>query len=69
MADLLGYKSQGTVANWIRAGRVPAHMVLTIERLTGVSRHLLRPDIYPIDPADEWKLDPINGITHLDPPK
>lgn len=27
--------------------RVPAERVLVVERVTGLSRHLLRPDIYP----------------------
>ena len=27
--------------------RVPAERVLEVERLTGVSRHELRPDLYP----------------------
>lgn len=31
-------------------GRVPAERVLEIEKATGVSRHELRPDIYPTDP-------------------
>lgn len=29
------------------SGRVPAERVLEIEKATGVSRHELRPDIYP----------------------
>lgn len=29
--------------------RVPAEHVLRIEAATGVSRHSLRPDIYPVD--------------------
>lgn len=28
--------------------RIPAERVLDIERVTGISRHRLRPDIYPI---------------------
>ncbi|MGV2834637.1 Cro/CI family transcriptional regulator [Pseudomonas shirazensis] len=32
-------------------GRVPAERVLDIERLTGVHRTELRPDIYPETPA------------------
>lgn len=28
-------------------GRVPAGRVLDVERLTGIPRHELRPDIYP----------------------
>lgn len=37
------------VGNWHMRGRVPAERVLEIERITGVSRHMLRPDIYPIE--------------------
>ena len=35
-----------TVRYWERK-RVPAERVLEIERETGVSRHELRPDLYP----------------------
>jgi DNA-binding transcriptional regulator YdaS (Cro superfamily) len=38
-----------TVSEW---SRVPAERVLEIERVTGVSRHLLRPDIYPVEAAE-----------------
>ena len=39
---------QGRVWNWInRDAKVPAEFVLAIEQATGVSRHDLRPDIYP----------------------
>lgn len=31
--------------------RVPAVRVLAVEALTGISRHELRPDIYPREPA------------------
>lgn len=42
--------SQPTVWRWLhRAKKMPAEYVLTAERLYGVSRHQLRPDIYPID--------------------
>lgn len=48
LAKILGLKSQGSISNWIhRNERVPAEHVLAIERATGVSRHDLRPDIYP----------------------
>jgi DNA-binding transcriptional regulator YdaS (Cro superfamily) len=30
------------------SGRVPAERVLQIEKVTGVSRHELRPDLYPM---------------------
>lgn len=35
-----------TLYRWGRKG-VPAERVLEVERITGVSRHDLRPDIYP----------------------
>lgn len=44
-------KTQGHVSQWLRRGNVPPEMVLPIERETGVSRHDLRPDLYPRDEA------------------
>lgn len=42
--------SQPRIWNWLhRDKKIPAEYVLTIEKLTGVSRHELRPDIYPLD--------------------
>lgn len=39
---------QPAVWKWLQSGkRLPAGHVLAVERATGVSRHLLRPDIYP----------------------
>ena len=47
MAADLGV-SQPTISNWMcRSKRMPAEHVLTAERIYGVSRHDLRPDIYP----------------------
>lgn len=42
------------VSLWCRTGRVPAERVLDIERLTEgrVTRHELRPDLYPVDMPD-----------------
>lgn len=39
----------GQVDDWINhgRGRVPAEHVLTLERNLRISRHLIRPDIYP----------------------
>jgi DNA-binding transcriptional regulator YdaS (Cro superfamily) len=37
------------VFKWLDSG-FPAERVLDIERITGVSRHELRPDIYPVEP-------------------
>lgn len=42
---------QGHIWAWLhRTYRVPAEYVLEIERVTGVSRHELRPDLYPREP-------------------
>jgi DNA-binding transcriptional regulator YdaS (Cro superfamily) len=37
------------VQKWRRSGRIPAERVLSIEAISGVSRHELRPDLYPIE--------------------
>lgn len=50
--------SQAAVWKWLnKACQLPAEYVLKAERLYGVSRHLLRPDIYPVDllPAADSK--------------
>ncbi len=40
--------SQTAVWKWLQsAKRLPAEHVLRVEAATGISRHLLRPDIYP----------------------
>ena len=54
--------SQPAVWKWLQSSkRVPAEYVLTIEAKTGVSRHHLRPDIYPdpnpLEPAPEHLAD------------
>lgn len=42
--------SQSTVHLWLRKGQhLPAQHVLKVEAATGISRHRLRPDIYPPD--------------------
>lgn len=46
LAKLLGITPQA-VSRMCRTGRVPAERVLAIEEATGVSRHDLRPDLYP----------------------
>lgn len=49
LAALLGIR-QSHISNWKNRGkRVPAEWVLKIERATGVSRHELRPDLYPLE--------------------
>lgn len=38
--------TQGHVSQWLRRKKVPADKVLKIERVTGVARAELRPDIF-----------------------
>jgi len=43
-------KKQPSVWKWLQSSkRLPAEHVLAVEAATGVSKHLLRPDIYPIE--------------------
>lgn len=47
MANLLGI-TQGAVSKWLKEGKhLPAEHVLKVEAATGISRHDLRPDLYP----------------------
>lgn len=46
LANALGIKSP-SISEWKAAGRVPPGRVLEVERLTGVSRHDLNPELYP----------------------
>lgn len=55
LADKIGVKYQA-VQKWQTLNRLPAERVLTIESLTGVSRHELRPDIYPREPKGRAEL-------------
>jgi DNA-binding transcriptional regulator YdaS (Cro superfamily) len=42
--------SQTAVWKWLQSSkRLPAEHVLKVEAATGISRHLLRPDIYPVE--------------------
>lgn len=50
LARLLGVSSQA-INKMLAAKRVPAERVLKIEEVTGVSRHELRPDLYPEESA------------------
>ena len=44
--------SQPAVWRWLdKKQSLPAEYVLAVEAATGVSKHDLRPDIYPRDPA------------------
>ena len=46
----VGY-SQSTVREWLISGRVGYKAVLKVEEVTGVSKHDLRPDLYPREAA------------------
>lgn len=49
---LLGV-SQAAVWGWLNVKlMLPAEHVLTVEAKTGISRHLLRPDVYGPEPID-----------------
>ena len=45
LAEQLGLKASA-ICKW-EAGRVPAERVIDVERVTGIPRHELRPDVYP----------------------
>lgn len=45
LADPLGVSIQA-ISQW---DEVPPLRVLAVERISGVSRHLLRPDLYPAE--------------------
>jgi Uma2 family endonuclease/DNA-binding transcriptional regulator YdaS (Cro superfamily) len=40
-------RTQGHISKWLQRDFVPPDVVLAIERVTGISRHDLRPDLYP----------------------
>jgi DNA-binding transcriptional regulator YdaS (Cro superfamily) len=48
LARKLGQISSQAISQWTK---VPARHVLDVERITGVSRYELRPDLYGDDPA------------------
>lgn len=51
MADMVGL-TQGAVSKRLRSGKpLWAEHVLAVEAATGISRHDLRPDIYPREDA------------------
>jgi len=51
VAEMIG-KPLGTVSSWL-SRRVPAEEVLAFEAATGISRHVIRPDVFgEAKPAD-----------------
>lgn len=57
LAELLGISAQA-VQQWVDSGMVPPRRVLDVERITGISRFELRPDIYG-DPPSELSTETI----------
>jgi len=45
-AAALGIRNPSVVLNWRMRGQVPADKVLAVEAASGISRHVLRPDIF-----------------------
>jgi DNA-binding transcriptional regulator YdaS (Cro superfamily) len=45
LAKIMGV-SQSCITQWDRRKRIPAARVIEIEKITGISRHVLRPDIF-----------------------
>lgn len=45
-AEVLGLSGPSVVSNWRARGKVPPERVLEVERVTGISRHELRPDVF-----------------------
>lgn len=46
LAKKLNIKPQN-VQHWCLTGVIPAKHVINVEKATGISRHILRPDLYP----------------------
>lgn len=61
MARLLEIR-QPSVWAWLEKGKeLPAEHVLKVEANTGISRHLLRPDLYPLEERGTSVVDRLNG--------
>jgi DNA-binding transcriptional regulator YdaS (Cro superfamily) len=48
LAELIG-KTRSHVTTWKYRGMIPADQAIPIERASGVPRHVLRPDLYPVE--------------------
>lgn len=52
LAEAVGVRPP-TLHVWMKStGKVPAKHVIAVERATGISRHELRPDIYPLQNSE-----------------
>lgn len=45
-AEKLGISNPSVVLNWRARNSVPPNFVLRVEDLTGISRHVMRPDVF-----------------------
>jgi DNA-binding transcriptional regulator YdaS (Cro superfamily) len=45
LAERMGV-TPGAVSQWDKRQRIPGNRVLELEKITGISRHLMRPDIF-----------------------
>ncbi len=62
MAELIG-RTQGAISKVLSQDRpIWAECVLTVEARTGISRHDLRPDIYPVEDAGAH-VPPARGLS------
>lgn len=48
MAEILEV-GNSAISAWLSRGRIPAGYILKIEKASGVPRHELRPDLYPVE--------------------
>tara|TARA_R110000868_G_scaffold111222_6_gene300450 strand:- start:721 stop:897 length:177 start_codon:yes stop_codon:yes gene_type:complete len=55
-------KRQSVVHDWLRDNKpLAAEHVLTVERQTGISRHELRPDLYPREEPFDGRLEGVRA--------
>jgi len=47
-AAALGIDNPSVIANWKKRNRIPVDRVIDVERVSGISRHELRPDLSAI---------------------
>lgn len=52
LAELIG-KTRSHISTWKFRGMIPPEQAIPIERVSGISRSVLRPDLYPVSEAAE----------------
>jgi len=66
-ARLIGVTQQA-VSKWTADSKPLPHMhVLKVEAETGISRHELRPDLYPLEGIGKPPAAPIHDVTGMEP--